>query len=110
MKLFFETASQVCSFLSAVPVGFGAALCIDLGKNSGMLRLWIDLLLVTACGASLFWLVYVLQEESLRLYHLLGLVCGALIYLRGMGTVFRLVLDKWKKRFRRRNSCSENRN
>lgn len=89
MNLFFETASQARSFLTAVPVGFCAVMCLDCGRGEGVLRAAIDLLLMLLTGLGMMLMVFALQEDGLRLYHALGGIVGALLYLRGVGRVKR---------------------
>ena len=104
MKLFFETSAQAYSFLAAVPVGFGTALCLDVGKRENLWRVVLDLLLLLLCGYALLVLVFALQEDGLRMYHLLGVTTGGLLYMRGIGSIKRGILS-----IKKRHTCKRDR-
>lgn len=93
MRPFFETNDQSWVFLSMVYLGLILGLLYDvLGvfRKSGK-KVWIiaaDILffLLAALGAS-FALIQS-GQENIRIYALLGLVCGAMIYLLGLHRLF----------------------
>ena len=91
MKLFFETASQASCFLIAVPLGFLFTLCLDTRWHHGWIRLLLDLLLLGSLGCVLVMLSAICREERVRLYHWLGLLTGAVLYLGGIGRIRKLL-------------------
>lgn len=98
MNLFFETAHQAGSFLAAAPIGFVVALGLDLGRREGITRFLLDVLVLSAAGIALVVLLLLGREESMRLYHMLGLGVGALLYSGGIGRLNRLVRSKIEKK------------
>lgn len=89
MKLFFETSSQAVSFLAAIPIGVLVCLCLCSAGSCGLWRLILDLA-VLVCSASAFFFLFVMcQNVNLRFYHLLGVVLGAFLCLRGIGTLLK---------------------
>lgn len=98
MNLFFETANQAGCFLAAVPIGFITAIGLDLGKREGVARFLLDVLVLAATGIALVVLLLLRREESLRLYHMLGLGVGALLYYSGIGKLGRLTRSKKQKK------------
>lgn len=83
MKIFFETGSQACCFLIAVPVGFVLAICLDTDCSQGWLRFVLDLLILIVAACALIMLTMVCREEQVRLYHWLGLFTGSVLYMCG---------------------------
>lgn len=80
MKLFFETAAQGSLFLSMLPVGMLLALCIDLcGCIDRFRPLW-DLLAVLLCFVILGVSIVLLNDATLRVYHVLAVLTGYLLY------------------------------
>lgn len=98
MNLFFETANQAGCFLAAAPIGFAAAMGLDLGMKKGISRFVLDVLVLSAAGIALVGLLLLGREESLRIYHLLGLGVGALLYSGGIGRLGRLFSEKMQKK------------
>ncbi|MBR1586003.1 MAG: spore cortex biosynthesis protein YabQ [Clostridia bacterium] len=104
---FFETAGQGRVFLLLLYAGAGAALCYDalslprrhLPRPFAILADWLWCLMTAALclGA-----VAMGQESRLRLYALLGMLCGAGIYCLGVRqigiAVARLIRKDRKKR------------
>ena len=85
MKLFFETASHASSFLSAVPLGLLMCLFLCFARSSGIWRVLLDLAVIV-CGALVFFFLFVIcRNDSLRFYHLLGVLTGAILCMRGIG-------------------------
>ena len=78
MTLFFETAGQAQAFLAAVPLGLLLAACLDASVLAGPLRPVADVLMM-------------------RLYHLLALLTGAVLYTQGIGRLVRLIRARLKK-------------
>ncbi len=91
MKLFFETAGQAQRFLIMVPLGFALALCLDADAWTGRLRAAADCLFLLLCGWLMLCTICVLRENSLRIYHMLGLLTGAILYLLGVGRIVRTI-------------------
>lgn len=83
MKLFFETAGQAQAFLTAVPLGLLLAACLDASALTGPLRPLADALLVLGGGLALMAAMLLVRDETLRMYHLLALLTGAVLYRPG---------------------------
>ncbi len=89
MAPFFETQNQAWVFLGMVYLGLGLGLIYD---GLGLLRRtgkkgWAvvtDLFFFLVAGAALTLALVMTGQEGLRLYALLGLVCGGIIYLLGL--------------------------
>lgn len=105
MRLFFETGGQSASFLLAVPIGFALAVCLDWLKEKQMVRLLLDVGFFLLSGLSLLILTMLLSEEKLRLYHLLGMSIGGLLYLRGIRVVGRGMMDFFQKHKRKKHEA-----
>lgn len=101
MKLFFETAHQADCFLLMIPLGFMLALCLDADAAAGPIRLILDCLLILAAGAAVLSAIAFWRESGLRLYHLLGLLIGAVLYVHGLGRLIRLAARKVRNHPRR---------
>lgn len=106
MKLFFETSHQAGGFLLAAATGLAVAGLLDAGRCEGMLRVALDLLLLCVAGVALVVVVFLCQDQMLRLYHLLGGVAGALLYLKGFGAVKRLAVKKMAERYIRKQEST----
>ena len=91
MKLFFETSGQSVCFLLMIPVGFLLALLLDADVIAGRLRSAADIALLLLAGAACLWLIVLTGERGLRVYHVLGLLSGAVLYLCGIGRVIRIL-------------------
>jgi len=89
MNLFFETGSQAFSFLSMVPVGFAAAFCMEIGRFHTSIRALTDVFVMLAAGFVVLVIIVFCRENTLRLYHLLGLLTGTVIYMQGVGKIIR---------------------
>lgn len=85
MKLFFETSSQASFFLLMLPFGFVVALCLHAGSGGGLLRLIQDLVVLLLSGVAAALMLLSTRDETLRFYHLLGIITGALLYFAGVG-------------------------
>ena len=84
MKLFFETSAQGAVFLMMLPVGMLLAICVDVCGLSGVLRPLWDLVAVLLCFAAIGVCVVLLDDTSLRLYHVLAVLTGYLLYALGL--------------------------
>ena len=102
MRLFFETAQQALSFLAAVPVGFLIAAFLSIGSVGGFFRLAADIAVLLLGGVILVFLLAILGDNALRLHHLLGVLVGALLYLRGCYAFFYKCI-KWYRQKRSRS-------
>ena len=91
MTLFFETAGQAQAFLAAVPLGLLLAACLDASVLAGPLRPVADVLVMLTAAASLMAMMLLARDEALRLYHLLALLTGAVLYTQGIGRLVRLI-------------------
>lgn len=90
MKLFFETALQPWFFLLTLPIGFLICFFLDMRTFSHWVSLILDLSVLLLGTIALIGSLLVSNEKSLRLYHLLGLVTGGILYTGGIGKVRRL--------------------
>lgn len=81
--LFFETINQAALFLLVVPQGWLLALLLNLSGRAGRWKLVTDVLLLCLCGALFFLFCMLVKEEGLRMYHLLALLTGFLLYRLG---------------------------
>ena len=97
MKLFFETEAQAHFFLLMIPFGFATALCLHTGKGVGLLRLLLDLLILLFSGIGAVFLLLSAKDEALRLYHLLGWLIGALLYVCGAGRAVNFLKGKIRR-------------
>jgi len=89
MKLFFETSAQGSIFLMMLPVGMLLAVCVDLCGLSGTFRPLWDLCGVLVCFAAIGFCIVLLDDSSLRLYHVLAVATGYLLYALGARRFFR---------------------
>ena len=89
MKLFFESSGQANVFLLMSFSGFVIALLLDSKSSSGVIRLMVDALIIIWGGVTLLATVVFFRENTLRAYHLLGMLSGVLIYLAGVGKIIR---------------------
>ena len=91
MKLFFETALQRNIFLLTVPVGFTIGFLLDVQVKSILIQTMIDLCVLICAGFVLVLLVLFSTDSTLRIYHFLGLLNGAILYACGVGKCRRKV-------------------
>lgn len=105
MRLFFETSLQAEAFLAAVPLGFFLAAGFDLTSAVRRGRAVLDVLLLLACAGALLCLMRFMKDEGLRLYHLLALCAGALLYVRGVGGLLRALFRRF---FKCKRECGPN--
>lgn len=104
MKLFFETAAQANVFLVMIPVGLAAAALLDLAAHPSVLRPLWDVLILLLSGAALAFGIVLLGDTGLRIYHLLALVTGALLYVTGIRALLGKMVGKLCGAFRRERS------
>ena len=84
MKLFFETAQQCAVFLLMVPVGILLALSVDVSSHmTGMKPMW-DVLSMLLCFCTIGIGIVLLNDTGLRLYHVLAVVTGCILYTAGI--------------------------
>ena len=103
MAPFFETQNQAWVFLGMVYLGLGLGLIYD---GVGLLRrsgkkgraVVLDLFFFLLAGAALTLALVMTGQEGLRLYALLGLVCGGIVYLLGLRRLISGVAAFFKKR------------
>lgn len=101
MKLFFETAMQAGVFLMMVPAGLLLALLTDLSGRSGNSRPLWDVLIMLSGGLILGWLLIITGDSRLRLYHLLAVLTGAVLYLTGIRRILYFLSAEVSKRKRK---------
>lgn len=88
MKLFFETAQQCVVFLLMVPVGILLAFSVDVSSHmTGTKPLW-DVLSMLLCFSTIGIGIVLLNDTGLRLYHLLAVVTGCILYTAGIRSSF----------------------
>lgn len=103
MAPFFETQSQVWVFLGMVYLGLGLGFVYDglgLLRRSGK-KGWTvgtDLLFFLLAGAALTLALIITGQDELRIYALLGLVCGGIVYLLGLRRLISGIIVFFKKR------------
>lgn len=107
MKLFFETGDQAAFFLLMIPCGFLMALCIHTGPASGLLRFALDLMVMLAGAACTVGLLFSGKDEVLRVYHMLGILTGSLLYLSGASRCIQWVKTKIRYSGRKHRSNEE---
>ncbi len=106
MAPFFETQSQSWVFLGMVYLGMGLGLVYDglgflrrLGKKG--LTIGGDLFFFLLAGAALTLALVMTGQEGLRVYALLGLVCGGIVYLLGLRRLIAGIAAFFRKRIAR---------
>lgn len=100
MNLFFESSRQASSFLVMVPVGFAVALCLEMGRFSRIVQPLTDVFVLLAAGFAVLAGIVFCRDDTLRLYHLLGLLTGVLICTQGIGKIIRWVARRQDLRHR----------
>jgi len=98
MKLFFETSGQAQAFLAAVPLGIILAAALDLSRYAGRLKPVTDVAALLLCSLSLIALTLFLRDAALRLYHVLAVVIGALLYAGGIGRLISATRRRFQKK------------
>ena len=98
MKLFFETAVQKNVFLLTLPVGFLVCFLLDTQIPSILIQTFLDFGVLISTGVILVLLVLFSDGSTLRIYHLLGLISGAILYVCGVGICRRKVKLWYRQR------------
>ncbi|MCI6378351.1 MAG: spore cortex biosynthesis protein YabQ [Clostridiales bacterium] len=98
MKLFFETSGQAQAFLAAVPLGMILAAALDISRYAGRLKPLADVMTLLLCGLSLIILTLALRDAALRLYHVLAVAIGALLYTGGIGRLIKAARKRLGKK------------
>lgn len=89
MAPFFETKSQAWVFLGMIYLGLGLGVIYDaLGllrktEKKGFIA-GADLIFFLLAGGTLTMALVMTGQDGLRLYSLLGLACGGLLYVLGL--------------------------
>ena len=103
MAPFFETNSQAWVFLGMVYLGLALGILYDglsplrrSGKKG--LTACTDLIFFLLAGAALTLALVVTGQDGLRLYALLGLLCGGILYLMGLRRLLLGVAAFFRKR------------
>lgn len=94
MNLFFETAGQSLCFLLAIPIGLLLAFLLDGSHGEGIARAVMDVLSLIGAGTALLALTVFLQDEKLRMYHVLGMLVGCILYTGGVGRLRRGIRNR----------------
>lgn len=89
MRLFFETSMQAQIFLALLPVGLLLAGCVDAASLARKSRPFWDVLIILACGLGIVVFLSLLKDDGLRGYHLLAVLTGILLYICGIGRLWR---------------------
>lgn len=94
MKLFFETITQSRIFLLSVLLGFILCFLLDVRIRISGIRFVLDLLTLFCSGVCLVMGLLLSGEHRVRLYHILGILCGSLLYLEGFSKTVR-IFRRW---------------
>ncbi len=97
MAPFFETRNQSFVFLGLMYVGLGLGLVYDvlhLGRKAERKAVTAaaDLLFFLLAGLALTLSLVVTGQNGLRLYALLGLVCGGIVYVMGVRSLLKGIM------------------
>ena len=98
MTLFFETSTQADLFLKTVLLGLMLACCLDVLNIKSYLSVVVDTVVFCLLAACLILIMIIFQQESLRIYHLLGCMSGSIIYWFGIGKVYKGIVTKINQR------------
>lgn len=95
MTLFFETNTQADSFILMVPWGFLVPVLLDLllTMNRKILPV-MDAFVLSGLGVTGYILLETSNIGEVRLYHLLGGICGAILYTQGIRKTVTYLLRK----------------
>jgi len=94
MSLFFETSSQANCLLYMLPLGFAVSFCMDAGRLYKSVRLLADVSALCATGLMVLLIMVLCNENTLRIYHLLGVISGMYLYSQGAGKIIRWAVRK----------------
>ncbi len=92
MKLFFETAQQASVFLLILPIGIAFGVCIDLCACFGTTRPLFEVAAAFLCFLLIGAALVLLNDNTLRLYHLLAFISGWILYSIGLRRLLKAVL------------------
>lgn len=106
MRLFFETGGQANAFLFTLPLGFLLALFLDVTRYTGHLRPVLDVCALVGCALTLLALILFMRDQGARLFHILAIFTGAILYICGVGRLLRCSVRRIKKKLRMRKEKS----
>lgn len=89
MRLFFETSMQARVFIALLPVGLLLAACVDAASIARKTKPFWDIVILLACGLGLVVFLALLKDDGVRGYHLLAILTGILLYVCGIGRLWR---------------------
>lgn len=99
MKLFFETKIQAESFLAMIPLGFLLPVFLDVLLITGRKLLpVIDTVILSGFGLVIYVFTSAMENGGIQGYHLLGGLCGAVLYTHGIRRLPLHMLNRWYKR------------
>ena len=98
MTLFFETSTQADFFLQTVLLGLVLACCLDLLNIKSYFSVVVDIVVLGLLSGCLILIMIIFQQESLRIYHVLGCMVGSIVYLQGIGKVLKGIVTKINQR------------
>ena len=98
MKRFFETTVHSTSFLLCVPIGFLIAMGLANGHSRGWIRFVMDCVVLASGALGFFVLLAFVHEDGMRSYHILGAICGALMYLCGFFRLQQCICRKLRQK------------
>lgn len=97
MRLFFETGGQASAFLFTLPLGFLLALFLDVTRYTGHLRPILDVLALVGCAITLLILTLFMRDQSARMFHVLAILTGAVLYICGVGRLIHGIIRRIKR-------------
>ncbi|NLO86203.1 MAG: hypothetical protein GX096_12405 [Clostridiales bacterium] len=98
MSLFFETTAQAQIFLATIPLGFLIAVLCDILSYSKRMQPILDVLCLLVCGLVFIFLTLLFKDKGVRLYHILALLVGAILYLFGLRSLLTKIRGRFSKR------------
>ena len=78
--LFFETQTQAYLFLASIPLGFLLMLILALRIRYAAIRTPFDFVAIIGAALILSMFIAKNREGGMRMYHLLGVLCGVYLY------------------------------
>lgn len=105
MSLFFETSRQSVIFLAFVPFGVLLAMLFSALRRAGRFRALLDVLCLLMSSVAFLCVIVMTKDDGLRLYQLLAVAIGALLYTLGIERALNLTLKKLGSR--RQNNASK---
>lgn len=109
MRQFFETGGQGFILLLMAYVGFILGVLVDAaafirGRKGGWPQALLDCAACFGAGTAMAMVLILTGQSSLRLYGLLGIAVGWLLYDLGLRSVFLLIYRRVKKFVRKTKS------